>query len=249
DTDFFSLPRPRIFGHRGAAGELPENTMVSFERAARDGAMYLELDVHMSRDEQIIVSHDGGLARACGLDALIREMSWAEIQAADAGYMLTFDGGSTFPFRGRSIKIPRLIEVLGAFRELNYIVEIKQTEPSLVPHLLAVVDAVGLRRRGLIASGFAAPLGGGRTLAPPIPTKFSYGGAAEFLQAMAGYRPGYEPPGAALQVPAEYQGWKLVTPQSVEFAHRAGVEIHVWTVNDESEMYQLLDGGVDGLIS
>ena len=50
DTDFFAPPRPRIFGHRGAAGEFPENTMVSFERAVRAGAIYLELDIHMSRE-------------------------------------------------------------------------------------------------------------------------------------------------------------------------------------------------------
>jgi glycerophosphoryl diester phosphodiesterase len=249
DTDFFAPPRPRIFGHRGAAGEFPENTMVSFERAVRAGAIYLELDVHMSRDGEIVVSHDERLTRTCGRDALIREMNWAEIQAADAGYMLTFDGGVTFPFRGRSIKVPRLTEVLGAFGDVNYLIEIKQTEPSLVSQLLATVDASGLRRRVLIASEFDTPVGMVRSLAPQIPTNFSYGEVAEFLQAMAGYRPGYEPRGAALQIPPAYEGWRLVTPESVEFAHRAGVELHVWTVNEESEMYQLLDCGVDGLIS
>ena len=143
DTDFFVPPRPRIFGHRGAAGEFPENTMVSFERAVRAGAIYLELDVHMSRDGEIVVSHDEGLTRTCGRDALIREMNWAEIEDADAGHMLTFDGGATFPFRGGYIKIPRLIEVLGAFLNVNYLIEIKQTEPSLVSQLLAIVDASG----------------------------------------------------------------------------------------------------------
>jgi glycerophosphoryl diester phosphodiesterase len=249
DSDFFAPPRPRIFGHRGAAGEFPENTMVSFEQAVHAGAPYLELDVHMSRDGEIVVSHDEGLTRTCGRDAPIREMTWAEIQAADAGYMLTFDGGATFPFRGRSIGVPRLSEVLGAFGDVYYLIEIKQTEPSLVAQLLAIVNASGLRRRVLIASEFDAPIGVVRDLAPQIPTNFPYGEVAEFLQAMAGHRPGYQPRGAALQIPPEYQGWRLVTPESVEFAHRAGVELHVWTVNVESEMNRLLECGVDGLIS
>jgi glycerophosphoryl diester phosphodiesterase len=249
DSDFFSPPRPRIFGHRGAAGEFPENTMVSFEQAVRAGALYLELDVHMSRDGEIVVSHDERLTRTCGRDARIREMNWAEIQAADAGHMLTFDGGATFPFRGRSIKVPRLIEVLGAFGGVNYVIEIKQTEPSLVSQLLATVDASGLRRGVLIASEFDEPMSAVRRLAPQIPTNFSYGEVAEFLQAMAEHRPDYEPRGAALQIPTQYQGWRLVTTESVEFAHRAGVELHVWTVNEESEMNQLLEYGVDGLIS
>ena len=221
--------------------------MVSFEQAIRAGALYLELDVHMSRDGEIVVSHDEGLTRTCGRDALIREMNWAEIQAVDAGHMLTFDGGATFPFRGRSIKVPRLIEVLGAFGDVNYIIEIKQT--NLVSQLLAILDASGLRRTVLIASEFDEPISAVRSLAPQIPTNFSYGEVAEFLQAMAGYRPAYEPRGAALQIPVEYQGWRLVTTESVEFAHRAGVELHVWTVNEESEMNQLLEYGVDGLIS
>jgi glycerophosphoryl diester phosphodiesterase len=249
DTDFFAPPRPRIFGHRGAAGEFPENTMVSFDRAVRAGAVYLELDVHMSRDKEIVVSHDEGLTRTCGRDALIREMTWAEIQTVDAGYMLTFDAGVTFPFRGRSVKVPRLAEALGAFRDVNYLIEIKQTVPSLVSQLLATVDAGGLRRRVLIASEFDQPISEVRRLAPQIPTNFSYGDVAEFLQAMAAHRPGYEPRGAALQIPTQYQGWQLVTPESVEFAHRVGVELHVWTVNDENEMNRLLECGVDGLIS
>jgi glycerophosphoryl diester phosphodiesterase len=247
DSDFFAPPRPRIFAHRGASGEFPENTMVSFEQAVRAGALYLELDVHMSRDGEIVVSHDEGLNRTCGRDALIRETNWAEIQAADAGHMLTFDGGATFPFRGRSIKVPRLIEVLGAFGDVNYVIEIKQT--SLVSQLLATVDASGLRRRVLIASELDEPISAVRRLAPQIPTNFPSGEVAEFLQAMAGYRPGYEPRGAALQIPPEYHGWRLVTTESVEFAHRVGVELHVWTVNEESEMNQLLEYGVDGLIS
>jgi len=249
DTEFFSPRRPRIFGHRGAAGEFPENTMLSFERAARAVAIYLELDVHMSRDGEIVVSHDEGLTRSCGRDALIRESNWAEISAADAGYMMTFDGGATFPFRGRSIKVPRLSEVLGAFGGVNYLIEIKQTEPSLVAQLLATVEASGLRRRVLIASEFDEPIRAVRSLAPQIPTNFPYGEVAEFLQALAGSRPGYEPSGAALQIPPEYQGWRLVTTESVEFAHRAGVELHVWTVNEESEMNRLLECDVDGLIS
>jgi glycerophosphoryl diester phosphodiesterase len=139
--------------------------------------------------------------------------------------------------------------VLGGFGDANYLIEIKQTEPSLVAQLLATVEASRLRRRVLIASEFDEPISMVRSLAPQIPTNFPYGEVAEFLQALAGNRPGYEPRGAALQIPPEYQGWRLVTTESVEFAHRAGVELHVWTVNEESEMNRLLECDVDGLIS
>ncbi len=249
ETDFFEPPIPRIFGHRGAAGEFPENTMVSFERAVRCGAVYLELDVHMTRDGEVVVSHDGFLTRTCGRDELISEMTWAELQTADAGYMFTTDGGVTFPFRDQHIGVPRLADVLGAFLSINYIIEIKQSSPSLIPALLGALDLTGMRRRVLVASEHDEVVKEVRELAPEIPTNFPYGEIAEFLQAMAGNRPGYQPLGSALQIPPAHEGWKLVTPESVEFAHKCGVELHVWTVNDEREMNQLLDYGVDGLIS
>ncbi len=249
DTDFFAPPRPRIFGHRGAAGEFPENTTASFERAVRAGAIYLELDVHMTRDGEVVVSHDGNLARTCGRDECIRDMTWAELQTADAGYLFTTDGGETFPFRGRAIRVPRLIDVLGSFLGVNYVIEIKQTEPSVVPALMGVIDATAMRRRVLIASENDRVVEEVRNLVPQIPTNFPYSEVAEFLQAMAGNRPGYRPRGDALQIPPEYEGWKLVSPETVDFAHRLGIEVHAWTVNDESEMNQLLDCGVDGLFT
>jgi glycerophosphoryl diester phosphodiesterase len=59
----------------------------------------------------------------------------------------------------------------------------------------------------------------------------------------------YQPRGDALQIPPEYESWRLVTPQSVAAAHRIGVEVHVWTVNDAAEMRAILDLGVDGIIT
>jgi len=59
----------------------------------------------------------------------------------------------------------------------------------------------------------------------------------------------YRPPAEAVQIPHRHESWELVTRESVEFAHRSGIEVHVWTVNEESEMSELLDMGVDGLIS
>jgi len=59
----------------------------------------------------------------------------------------------------------------------------------------------------------------------------------------------YRPPGHAVQIPRSYESWQLVTNESVAFAHRMGLEVHVWTVNEEAEMSELLDLGVDGLIS
>ncbi len=246
-TDFFKPGLPRAFGHRGSAGTHPENTLESFAAAAAIGIEYLELDVHMTRDGEIVVSHDDHLERTCGRAGLIREMTYAELAAADAGRMFTLDG-VTFPFRHKGIRVPRLAEVLAAFPKLRIEIEVKQIAPSVVAPMLAVIDRAGMRRNVFVASEHQPPLDEIRKLAPEIPTNFSYLETGGFFQAMVS-RDVYRPPGDALQVPREYESWQIVTPDSVEFAHRAGLEVHVWTVNEEAEMNELLDMGVDGLLS
>ena len=246
-TDFFTPGLPRAFGHRGCAGTHPENTLEAFAAAAAIGIEYLELDIHMTRDGEIVVSHDDHLERTCGRAGLIREMTYAELAAADAGRMFTLDG-VTFPFRHKGIRVPRLAEVLAAFPKLRIEIEVKQIAPSVVAPMLAVIDRAAMRRNVFVASEHQPPLDEVRKLAPEIPTNFSYFETGEFFQAMVS-RDIYHPPGDALQVPREYGSWQIITPDSVEFAHRIGLEVHVWTVNEAAEMEELLDMGVDGLIS
>jgi glycerophosphoryl diester phosphodiesterase len=249
DSDFLSLTPPRAIAHRGSGGTHPENTMVSFQAAFDADARYFELDVHLTRDGEIVVSHDEDLARACGRDGRICELSFAEVAGADAGYTFSLDGGRTHPFRGRGIRIPRLADVFDSFPTTRFVIEIKQTAPSLVAPLLDVIERAGMRRTVLVASEHHAPLEELRALAPGIPTNFSSREVAGLLQAMAAKDDGYVAPAAALQIPVEYESWRLVTPETIAFAHRHGVEVHVWTVNDEAEMRELLALGVDGLIS
>ena len=247
-TDFFASPTPRAFGHRGSAGTHPENTIVSFQAAVDAGAPYIEFDIHMTRDGEIVVCHDDNLTRMCGREGLIRELTYAEVAKADAGKTFSIDG-KTFPFRDRGVRVPRLEEVLTMHPRIRAIVEVKQIAPSLVAPMLAVIDRAGMRRSVLVASEHQEPLDEIRRLAPDIPTNFSYFESGFFLQAMASHDPHYRPPGAAVQIPHRYESWEIVTRESVEFAHSLDLEVHVWTVNEEAEMNELLDLGVDGLIS
>jgi glycerophosphoryl diester phosphodiesterase len=247
-TDFFKLPLPRVFGHRGSAGTHPENTLESFRAAAASGVQYLEFDIHMTRDGEIVVAHDEHLKRMCGLDRVIPEMTYAELAAADAGRMFSLDG-ATFPFREKGIKLPRLSAVLAEFPKLRMIVEVKQIAPSVVAPMLDVLDRAGMRRNVLVASEHQAPLDEVRKLAPEIPTNFSYLESGMFIQAMGTRDANYRPPADALQIPHRHESWELVTLESVAFAHRLEIEVHVWTVNEEAEMSELLEMGVDGLIS
>lgn len=248
DTDFFDPSRPRAFAHRGVSGNYPENTMESFQAAAELGTPYLELDIHLTRDSVVVVHHDESLSRLAGRDVLIKTMTFAELREIDIARNFTPDGVS-FPFRDRGIRVPSLHEVLDAFPHQLFIVEVKQAEPSLIVPMLAVLHDTKMMRRVLIASEYQAPLDEVRTLAPSLPTNFSAAEVGAFVMSLPPGAPVSLSRGDALQVPPEYMNWKLVSPESIAAAHRIGVEVHVWTVNEEREMRELLAMGVDGLIT
>ncbi|HVN28510.1 MAG TPA: glycerophosphodiester phosphodiesterase family protein, partial [Candidatus Binataceae bacterium] len=130
ESDFFNAPRPRIFGHRGSAGTHPENTLPSFQAAYDLGARYLETDVHMTRDGEIVVSHDPDLARCCGVMRVIRESDYADIAKADAGYAFSLNG-KEFAFRGKGIRVPRLAELLATFPDVFFNIDLKPEDVSL----------------------------------------------------------------------------------------------------------------------
>jgi len=220
--------------------------------AARDvGAPYIELDVHMTRDGHVVVAHDDDLTRVAGVTGFIHEMTLLELSRVDGAYNFTShtSAGAEFPFRGRCIRVPQLAEVFAACPDQRFIVEIKQIAPTLIDPLIAVIDRAGMRRRVLVASEHQAPIDEFRSAAPDFPTNFPFTEVAAFLMSLPPGAPPLTPRGDALQIPPEYESWKMVTPEIVAAAHRIGVEVHVWTVNEEAEMRAMLALGVDGIIT
>ncbi len=248
DTEFFDLPLPRLFAHRGASGDYPENTMPAFRAAHAAAVPYIELDVHITRDGEIVVVHDEDLLRVAGKAGRIEEMNLADVCAADAGFNFSPDG-KQYAFRGDGVCVPTLREVLETFPQQFFVIEIKPIAPSLVAPLLAVLRDTKMTRRALIASEHQPPLDQVRALAPRIPTGFSADEVRGFLMSLPPGAPSFTPAGAALQIPPEYQSMKLVTAESVTAAHRLGVEVHVWTVNEAAQMRELLAMGVDGIMT
>jgi glycerophosphoryl diester phosphodiesterase len=248
ESDFFSAAPPRIFGHRGSAGTHPENTIVSFQTAVDLGARYLETDIHLTRDGEVVISHDPGLERICGQPGIIKEMNYAEVAKFDAGYTFSRDG-KEFPFRGKELRILRLAELLATFPRAFFNIDFKPEEVSLTAAALKAIDAANMRRQVLLASEFQNRLDEVRALAPGVPTSFGSLETGAFMQALASHDPAYQPPGDALQIPPEYHGWKLATPESIAMAHRHGVEVHLWTLNDEPGMREMLALGADGIMS
>ena len=247
---YLARPRPRVFGHRGAAGVAPENTLPSFALATALGATYLELDVHATSDGEIVVLHDPLLDRTTNGEGPVRDRPWREVAALDAGWHFTHDGRS-FPYRGQGVRVPRLAEVIAAHPELPLNIEIKQGDPAVVDATLDVLRRGNALERTLLAAEHDDIMAASRAaVGDAVATGMSVGDVMAFMDRwMRDDWAGYTAPGAALQVPPAHGEVEIVTAASVAAAHRAGLEVHVWTINDAAEVYRLLDLGVDGVMS
>lgn len=238
---------PANFAHRGASTKAPENTLEAFRLAVEDGAGGLELDVHMTSDGRIAVIHDDSVDRTTGGQGLVRDMTLHEVQGLDGGYRFTPDGGDTYPYRGRGVRVPELGEVLREFPDQRVNIDIKEAWPGVEAAVLETLAGADAGDRVLVVSEIPSVLERFRELSGG---NISMGASRREIEDFYLYsrlrlesllRPSYD----ALQVPAEFAGREVVTPRFVEAAHKQGVRVDVWTIDDPAEMRRLLDLGVD----
>ena len=241
-----------MYAHRGGAALRPENTIAAFDHGMSLGADGLEFDVHLSRDGIVVVHHDDTLERTTNGHGRLRDHTADELARLDAGYRFTepnVGGTATFPFRASGIGVPRLRDVLHRYPQARLIIELKVNDPALAQRALEEVrgaDAVG--RVSFGAFGWRV-LHAVRQHEPRVKT-----GAAREETRWALYRSWVAWPlgrtaYSEFQVPERAGSTTIVTPRFIAHAHRAGLPVKVWTVNDEADMRRLLGWGVDALIS
>jgi glycerophosphoryl diester phosphodiesterase len=248
---FFDPPAPLVIGHRGCAGEVPENTLESFARGLECGAVILESDVHLTRDGVPVLVHDDDVARVSEGTGRVAELPLAELRRLDAGFRFSPDGAS-HPFRGKGLRVPTLREAFEAFPAARFNLELKQDLPGIVEASVALVAQFERADRTLLTAEQGALMRRlcARLEAEAVPA--ARGASAEEVQAFVRCALDGEAPAPgplALQVPVDFRGQPLVTARFVDFAHRHGMQVHAWTVNDPAEMTRLLDLGVDGLVT
>jgi len=205
--------------------------------------------VHATADGQVVVFHDETLDRTTDGTGPVRALPLAALQRLDAGHRFRARDG-TYPFRGRGLRVPTLAEVVAAFPDVPLNIEVKQAAPPIEAAVLAVLDRGAARERTLLAAEDAAIMTRIRAAAPEVLTSFSAAEVAEWVYRLRdGQLAGYRPPGIALQVPPTFGDVAIVTGDSVATAHRFGLEVHAWTINEEQEIEALLELGVDGIMT
>jgi glycerophosphoryl diester phosphodiesterase len=245
-TRYVDGPKPRLFGHRGASGTMPENTLGAFSEALAAGADRLEMDVHLTADEEVIVLHDETLDRTTDGRGPAARLRLSELRDLDAGYRFESTEGH-YPFRGRKMRIPTFAEVLAHFPRAPLNIEIKTNDLALVSAMKRLLERHDATSRVLLAAESSELMERIRFAMPNVLTGMCMHEVLEFWG--NGGNPGYQARGFALQIPPEYGGIPLITQSFVDTAHAANLEVHAWVINDEAEMRRLVALGVDGIMT
>jgi len=228
---FLDWPHPIPVAHRGGAAERPENTMPAFAAAVAMGYRYVETDVHATADGTLLVFHDHSLDRVTDMRGDVGGLTYSTVRKA----------------RVQGEPIPVLEDVLGTWPELR--VHIDAKHDLAVPALAAAVERTAAHDRVCVGSfsdrrvAQLRRLTGGKVC--------TWMGRREiFALRVASLRvPAPRSSAGCAQVPVRQGRLPLVDRRFVEAAHRRGVGVHVWTIDDSDEMGRLLDLGVDAILS
>ncbi|MDZ7679721.1 MAG: glycerophosphodiester phosphodiesterase [Acidimicrobiales bacterium] len=231
DFEFLDHGGPLAFAHRGGAGDWPENTMPAFEHAVALDYPYVETDVHVTSDGVLVAFHDEALDRVTDRSGLIRDLPWSEVSRARV------DGREP---------IPLFEDILGTWPALR--INIDPKHDSAVDPLVEAIRRTDSVRRVCIGAFSDQRLERVRNaLGPELCTSLGPRGIARLKAASFGAP--LQLPAPCAQVPVKAKGVTVTDRRLVAAAHRLGLQVHVWTIDDPDEMGRLLDLGVDGIMT
>lgn len=230
---FLDLPAPLAFAHRGGDADGLENTLTAFGRAAELGYRYMETDVQVTADGRLIAFHDTTLDRVTDGTGRIAALAWAQVREARVG--------------GRE-RVPLMRELLREFPEVRWNIDVK-AEGALVP-LLELLEEQDAWDRVCVGSFEEARVVRAQELAGSR-LATSLGSRGVKAMRLRSYRLPARVRGSAVcvQVPERHSRMRVVDRTFLRAAHSRGLQVHVWTVNDEQRMRALLDLGVDGIMT
>jgi glycerophosphoryl diester phosphodiesterase len=247
---FRGLRRPTVIAHRGGGALRPENTLLAFRHAVALGVDVVELDVHATADGVLVVIHDPTVDRTTDGAGAVPTLGLAELHRLDAGHRWSVDGGRTFPYRGRGLRVPTFDAVLAALPSTRLVAEIKPAAAAFAAEVCRAIQAAHAAERVLVGSFDGAALDEFRRACPTVATGASSHEAGRFVTTSAlPLVSAARPPAPALLLPTRWRGLPVATTRVIAAAHRFGVAVYAWTIDDEDDMRRLLDDGVDGIVT
>jgi glycerophosphoryl diester phosphodiesterase len=234
----FGAEGPLLFAHRGGPSLHAENTLPAFSAALEQGVDVLELDVRMSIDGHVVVSHDPTGQRVFGIPQPIHLASLAALKR----WRCRRDDGESY-------ELATLAEVLEAFPRVPLNVDVKQETPNMLLSLLDVIMGHAAEDRVLLTSFSARTLAQIRRIGYHGPIGMSQRDAAFFVLGPRWLSWWTRRGASRLQIPTRYAGLDLANRICIEKAHAVGLPVDYWVVNDPAEADRLLDLGADGIVT
>lgn len=226
---------PLIIAHRGSAGEAPENTLAAFELALRQGCDAIELDIHLSKDDELIVCHDSTVNRTTDGTGVIRQMTVSELQR--------FDAGRWFHESYAGERLPLLEEVFDLVPvDIMINVEIKETYEGLIEQRLLHMLRNRNRLSQVVVSSFDhKSLLRLKRSEPDVKIGLLYSQNAVDHSQLADL--------LGVPVYALHPYSKRIDQEDIVRATSRGLQVYPWTINNEEAMEQAIDSGVSGIIT
>jgi glycerophosphoryl diester phosphodiesterase len=236
---YFDSPVPRVLAHRGlATGGALENSLGAFAAALAAGAHYLETDAHATADGHAVLLHDPELRRIGDLDLAVASLTLTELRAVGPV----------------GEQICTLVDALQTFPSARFNIDVKSA--AAASSVARAVRDAGAQDRVLIASFRSARRKAALAPLAPLGDVATSASALQVLGGVLAVRVGLRGLARvalrhvdAVQIPERVLGIRVTTKRMVKGLHDAGVEVHVWTVNDPRDMERLIGAGVDGLVS
>ena len=232
DFSFLDQEPFMAFAHRGACDTAHENTMESFSIANSLGFRNFELDVHASSDGVVFVCHDDNLERVFGENLFLSRLTSVEISALEG-----IDGQ----------KVPTLLSIIEEFPNVRLNIDAKSWKA--VNPLCKLITATRCHDR-ICIGGFNdfRIYSIIKKLGPSVCYSLGPLGVLNCYLRFV-FRKSFKFRAGCLQIPESYLGLNLVSNKFIEFVHRNGLLVHIWTINEESKMRQLIEFGVDGIMT
>jgi len=227
-----------LYAHRGAAAELPENTLPAFARAIERGATAIETDAHLTGDGHVVLSHDPTGMRAAGVPDRIADCTLARVKTWNVA-------------RGHpgSFTMPTLEEALAHLPGVPFNVDCKPPGRDAAAALVGVVRRMRAQQRVLIASFRSRTLRYVRRLGYEGKTSLGQSEILRLALAPRSILRALPLRGHAAQVPTRALGLRFDTRPFVDRCHALGLVVHYWTIDDPLEARRLVALGADGIMT
>lgn len=243
-------PRPLVMAHRGNQTVSPENTLLALKNASLLELDFIETDIRLTKDKELILFHDETLDRTTNASGPLKSFTLEELKDVDLGYRFTLDEGKTFPCRGLKWRVVSLRQAFELFPSIPFNLDIKNSDPY-VPRILSdLIEEFKREKNVLVGSFHHHQIKKFRELLPSVATAASPKEVRNFVfRQKLRLNKLIDPQYYALQVPIQHGNTKIITPVFVKDAHERNLAVHVWVINDRPTMEWLINLGIDGIFT